>query len=342
MRAALLLAVLVLAAAAPGAHAADRRASVWIPYWTAQAGLATVLDNAELFGSASPFWYDARGATDIAPLPGAGDQAVVARLRARGVAVVPTVASTMPPARALAVLGSAAGRRAHVERLVALVPGSQGLDVDYEQLARTTSRRRAARLRTAFTTFATDLCTRLHAQRRTCSITVMPRTGDAAAVWRGRLVPWIYDYAALGRVADRVRIMAYDQHGPGTGPGPVAGAPWVRRVAAYAAATIPPERLELGVPLYGRAWPAGGGRPRNLTFAAATALGRRHGARVRWSAAERAPWFRAGGETVWFSDRRSTLALTRIGRAAGIPGVVFWAAGQEDPGTWDALRRLDG
>ena len=50
-------------------------------------------------------------------------------------------------------------------------------------------------------------------------VTVMPRTSDAATVWRGKLIPAVYDYRHLGRVADRVRVMAYDQHAGRCGPG---------------------------------------------------------------------------------------------------------------------------
>lgn len=73
-----------------------------------------------------------------------------------------------------------------------------------------------------------------------------------------------YDYEALGRLADQVAIMAYDYHSFVTGPGPLAPLDWVTRVAAYARATIPPQRVLLGIAAHGFDWPLDGGRPRYL------------------------------------------------------------------------------
>ncbi|RZO85348.1 MAG: hypothetical protein EVA58_04870 [Kiritimatiellaceae bacterium] len=71
-----------------------------------------------------------------------------------------------------------------------------------------------------------------------------------------------YDYPLIGRIADRVIIMAYDEHYRTGSPGPIASLDWCQPIFSYALATIPTSRIIMGIPLYGRAW-----QPRTLAKA---------------------------------------------------------------------------
>ena len=48
--------------------------------------------------------------------------------------------------------------------------------------------------------------------------------------------------------------MAYDQHGDGGTPGPVAGLDWDNAILQATLPDLNPAHVLLGVPLYGRAW----------------------------------------------------------------------------------------
>jgi len=63
-----------------------------------------------------------------------------------------------------------------------------------------------------------------------------------------------YDYFRIADRADRVFVMAYDQHWSTGTAGPVASLSWCRGVMNYAMSAVPYEKLVMGIPLYGRAW----------------------------------------------------------------------------------------
>ena len=337
----------VIAVADPGQASPSARArggvSAWLPFWTASASLRVVVRERALFSVASPFWYEA-GRTKVRPYPGAGSAPFIRRLKRARLPVIPTVTSRLGPRRMAALGRNAKSRHRHVRALLRLAARHRydGLDLDYEHMALTTKRAQAAQARAGFTALVRELCARLHRARRRCIVTVMPRTADGARVWRSKLIPGVYDYAAIARSADRIRVMAYDQHAPNTRPGPVAGLEWVDRVARYAVSKAPARKLELGIPLYGRDW--GGRRVSMLTWRQAVGLQRRHRSPRRWSARTASPFFRyrlrGRRHTVWYSDAASTAIRYRLARRLGLGGIAFWAPGGEDPSTWRRLRAM--
>ena len=111
----------------------------------------------------------------------------------------------------------------------------------------------------AYTRFVSRVAARMHHDHRLLSVAVVPRFSDAfpdssrpgyhTGEWGAA-----FDFRALGRVADFLVLMAYDQHTPLTPPGPVAGYDWVKAALDYASRRVPPAKLLLGLPFYGREW----------------------------------------------------------------------------------------
>ncbi|HEX2174685.1 MAG TPA: glycosyl hydrolase family 18 protein [Nocardioidaceae bacterium] len=345
--AALVLVLLASSQSVVGAGRADavgprKSASAWLPYWDLHRAYRRVVSNADLFGTASPFWYDA-ACTGVSGHPGAGNRAVIGGLHRHRIKVVPTVTSAgLTPTTAIRCLGSPGTRRRHVAALVGLSRSRayDGIDINYEHLALTTSPARALRVRRVFTVFVEQLCPALRRAGKTCIVTVMPRRSDRPAVWRSKLMPAVYDYARIAAAADRMRVMGYDQHASGTRPGPVAGYPWVSAVTRYATSVAPADKLELGIPLYGRDWV--GRQATSLTAAGAVAQARQRGVRPRLHARQRETTYRyrSGGRrhTVWTSSSRAVGARVGLARRHGLAGVAFWAPGMEAPRTWPAVR----
>ena len=203
-----------------------------------------------------------------------------------------------------------------------------------------------------FTLFVRRAAARLRRDGRLLSVAVVPRFSDADA---GRSLSgkyatgeWgaPYDYRALGNAADFLGLMAYDQHGRATAPGPIAGYDWVKEALDYAVRRVPPGKLLLGVPLYGREWIENGQDTgsRSLSFQDTRALLARAGRDALWNPEWRSPWFQyrngTGQHTAWFEDQRSLQEKLRLVRQYRLRGFAAWRLGFEDPDFWRAVTSI--
>jgi len=323
-----------------------RAVSVWLPYWNMSAALRSTLANASLVGTASPFWYAIAGAARVEDDPGAGEASVIEALRAHHIRVVPTVTEDDGMREFDRLLARPGQRAAMVDALVGIARSRNydGLDLDFENFAVDSHHDAALADEAAarFPTLVAEACAALHAAGRSCAVTVMPRTGDTHTYWRGRLATWVYDYRALASVADRVQVMAYDEHAPEGPAGAVAPYAWTRRVVAYAAMTMPPAKVELGLAAYGYDWQ--GDPASSIPSNEAPQLAAQHGVSPRWSApaAENTFAYTEEGRrhVVWYESARADGARARLAEAAGFAGIALWAAGDEEPSLWPRLRAL--
>ncbi len=335
-----------LSGPAAAATSVGRGVSVWLPYWNMPAALHSALANAGLVDTASPFWYAISGDSTIEDDPGAGGESIIDELRARGIRVVPTVTETEDMQDFDRMLAAAPARAAMVHALLAIASSRDysGLDLDFEDFAVDPGHNAALADAAAarYPVFVAELCGALHAIGRSCTVTVMPRTTGEHSYWRGALATWVYDYGALARVADRVRVMAYDEHAPGGLPGPIAPYQWVEQVLAYASSAMAADRVELALPAYGYDW--SGPDATAITSRQAPQLAAQHGVSPTWSAtqAEDAFDYTLDGRrhTVWYEDATAEYYRALLAKAAGFAGIDLWAAGGEDPAVWPMLRAL--
>ena len=176
-----------------------------------------------------------------------------------------------------------------------------------------------------------DLQTMLAAARERCR-----RHGWTLAVTVPAANP-DWNLSALGRVADRLILMAYDEHWQTGAPGPIASDPWFASVVRRAVAQVPPGGTIAAVASYAYDWPANG--PATvLSIPDARALAARNGAKAERDAASGSAHFSYASNgvihQVWMSDAVTVKGQIAAARAAGAPGVALWRLGTEDPALW--------
>ncbi len=192
-------------------------------------------------------------------------------------------------------------------------------------------------MRAEYTAFITDLATALHEHEKLLTIAVHAKTSDYGGLGG------FQDWAALGKVVDRMRIMTYDYHWRGGGPGPVAPVYWVSEVAEYATSVVDPSKVIIGVPFYGYNWPVGGGEAYGQTWNIINDIIRSRGLTVNLQESDagrsvQENWITYNGREVWFSTSRGLEAKISLVQRLDLAGIAIWRLGGEDPENWTVIR----
>ncbi len=227
--------------------------------------------------------------------------------------------SATPSVTAGRLLHSARNRARVVAELVRIVrhQGWNGITVDLEDLSPSD----AAGL--------VGFVARLHRE--------LPRGDqlavDVAATPNLSLYPEIgYHLRGLGKVADVV-LMAYDESGPWSAPGPIGGLPWQRLSIASVRRLVPADRLVLGVAAYGYTWPAGASVHDGIAVTdwQARRLARASGRSPRWIPSQGEWTVRLrDGTVLWWADARSYKLRQRLAARDHLAGLAIWQLATAD------------
>ncbi len=246
-----------------------------LPVWHLAAGTETTVQQAQHFSGASPQVYEIGAKGEILPRfqpPGVSLQDELNRLREAGIPIVPSITNTSHGSwdteRIRRILHDPVLLRQHIDAVVALARAEDfaGVDIDIEELG--------AQDRDAFSSYIAQLAAALHEDDRILAVDVFAKDSDAGYDERNLA----QDYAALGRSADQLRIMAYDYHWATSAAGPIAPLNWVRSVLQYAVSQVSADKIVLGLPTFGYSW-AKGGRTASSSAGSSPMVPRRNSAR---------------------------------------------------------------
>lgn len=152
-----------------------------------------------------------------------------------------------------------------------------------------------------------------------------------------------YDYARLSTVADRIIIMAYDQHWSTSAPGPIASPDWGKSIYDYAKTVIPQEKLIMGAPFYGRAWTnedLGGRAWTNISTERILRENKIKDSEIKTDKNGNKYFTLKKQRTItfYFDDTETEISRLKNYSAAGVEKVAFWRIGQENPELWNFLK----
>jgi len=211
--------------------------------------------NKDLMKEILPFWYSLRTPTSIRDNYITGNPSwpmadTVCLIRRAGLQVIPTMTDGTEKLVLSGYLANAATRTTLVKTIVDLVMknGFDGIDLDYEGFAfvdESTSWKTTA---PRWVAFIKELSVALHSNNKLLSVTT-PYLYDPKEKQKGYFV---YAWADIASSIDRLRIMTYDYSVAKPGPnGPIT---WVDKTVKYAISIMPPSKVFLGLPGYGRDW----------------------------------------------------------------------------------------
>ena len=227
----------------------------WVPPWNIENALDELEPRANMFHQISPFWYEVTGVSTIQPYANTPEEETdefVSKARGRGIPLVGSLYDRTAPNVMAAMLTDPESRAAHIDAIIdfAAEHDFQGIDINYENFAFNDGRDTWATTRPAWVAFIEELGARLHADGRLLTVSVPPVYDDGQTEDSGY---WVYDYGSIAPHVDAIRVMAYDYSV--ADPGPIAPVDWVEDlIAGSSEAAGGPDKLVLGIPLYGRNW----------------------------------------------------------------------------------------
>lgn len=344
--------------------------SGWLPDYSLARNLPTVEGNLDLIRDISPFWYGLTGASTIKDKYALGKyttpkEQVIARLKANGILLLPTITDDNKKFVLANLLANPTSRSNIVQTIKSLVLkyNYDGIDLDFETFYTQDGRSSWAALKPNWIAFIKELSTALHDQGKLLSVTTPP---DFAPETK-RAGNWIYSWAEIGPLIDRLRIMAYDFST--TSPGPIGPLPWTEDGVKYAITQMPASKVFLGIPGYGRDWitKVEGVCPKDFTSSVvvgakaavvmreAPNLAASNNALPTYNTTNAESTFTykktyvdptnsasfcTASRTVWYPDERSYAARTNLVGKYRLGGIAVWTFGMENTAAITAVRDI--
>jgi len=317
----------------PSRSGGNKSIGAWTIFWDPKSH-NNVTANADTFSHVYPYWYTINHVGSIAATsdPDGDYLNKTNTYHKLGLTVMPIIYSGDHETYTF-ILENPDLRIRHIIDIRTLVNkmGFDGIEINYEALPYGD--------RFIFVSFIENLTQHLNYYNKTVCVTLYPRsTGNLSG-----LACDAYLYEELGKAADYVKLMAYNQHWS-THPyaGPVASYPWVEGVVKYAVKTIPLEKIILGTPTYGYDWavdPYGNTVEisRNYSYMDAERVRKQYGVKRLWNETGRYPYYKYIDNfghnklrEVHYSDNQSFSYILYLVNKYDIFGVCLWYLGGHD------------
>ena len=345
----------------------------WIPYYAMKTALPSAVANGDLIKEVMPFWYTLKSETKITDLytpsnPSVPMNVPLSTMRDSGFQIIPTITDGTGKLVLAKLLSVAATRTQVVNTITNLVVTNNfdGIDLDFEGFAFSDGSTSWPATRISWDAFILELSTALHGLGKVLSVTT-PVLFDPATGKRGY---YVYDWATISPMIDRLRIMTYDYST--SSPGPIGPITWAEKSISYAVSVVAASKVYLGVPGYGRDWVtkvngicpssvasviAPGANAAVFVMRDAAALAATYGATPTYNNSFAEATFSyqkvysgtagnglattcTASRTAWFENAQSYAARAQLVAKYRLGGITAWTFGMEDPSATDAVRQV--
>jgi spore germination protein YaaH len=348
----------------------------WIPYYQMKTSLPSALTNSDLIKEVMPFWYSLKitnGNVTITDLYSPANPSVpmaepLTAIRNAGYKIIPTITDGTAKLALAKFLANPENRAKAVAAITNLIStnGFDGIDLDFENFAFLDGNASWPTTKPNWVLFVNELAAAVHAQQKLLSITT-PYLLDPAT---GKQGYYVYAWADISPVIDRLRIMTYDYSV--SKPGPIGPLSWIEDTLSYAVKVIPASKIYLGLAGYGRDWVTSvsgvcpsnvasvvkvGAKAATFIMSDAVALASSYGAvptyneqfgEVTFSYQKTYNGTTTSGlstsctanRTAWYQDSRSYLARAQLVAKYRLGGVTAWTLGMEDPLAMSSIRQV--
>lgn len=227
------------------------------------------------------------------------------------------------------LLSSSERRQALIDVLISYVKkyNLDGINLDFENVL--------PEDRAYLTAFVYSLSAELYQVNAVLSVDVSP---DLNTDWTAA-----FDYAALGRYADYMVLMGYDQHWSGSPrAGSVSSLPWVSSAVNKLLRQVPAGKSILAAPLYTRDWRLGSEIvSEDISLVEQGKRIRNYRAQLFWddTLGQYTATYTLGGSlhSIWTEDARSLSMKHAAGASSNLAGYAYWYMGGETADVWPAI-----
>jgi hypothetical protein len=241
-----------------------------------------------------------------------------------------------------------------------------GIDLDFEGFAFSDGSASWPATRVNWIAFIQGLSTSLHSLGKLLSVTT-PVLFDPATGKKGY---YVYDWASISSMIDRLRIMTYDYST--RSPGPIGPVTWAEQSITYAVSVVPASKVYVGVPGYGRDWVtkvvgvcpsavasviAPGANAATFVMHDAANLANSYGATPTYNSTFGEATFTyqkvysgnsstglatscTATRTAWYQNAQSYAARAQLVAKYRLGGITAWTFGMEDTSATDAVRQI--
>jgi len=207
--------------------------------------------------------------------------------------------------------------------------GMDGMNIDFENVD--------PQDRETLTLFIKELSASLSKLKAVLSVNVSP---DLGTDWTEA-----FDYSALGRSADYLVLMGYDEHWSGAPEaGSVSSLPWLESGLRKLLSRIPASKTILALPFYTRDWITNVKGVHSSDWSLIDQNGLLQANRLKpvWNETlgQYTAEYRQNGaqHSLWIEDGRSLTRKIKLGEAHSIAGYGYWYMGGESADMWTSVR----